>query len=212
MTIPSTAKLTEDSWRLIGADIEFGRSLGGRAQVVSGIWPLWRTEQTYFVNPSTPTEILAWEAFIEKRRGRFAATEITPKLIRRHWAGDADILFSGGIPFTGGIPFGSGADFGGATITLSANANQFAASIEVDDADPLVLGKFFWIDGYMYRVVEIEGTTISIEPPLRAAAASGTELAGTGSVTMTLEDAQTGQITWTHKGGEFVTVSFLETA
>ena len=124
----------------------------------------------------------AWEAWVDGRRGRLHTNVIVP---RAAWCVGTDT-------------------------TLAAAAESGDREIEVASATGYDLGKHIWVGGVMHRIVELDGTTVGIEPPLRNAAALGATVAGSGAVVMAFATAGEGVLRVTGAANAQVTVNLVE--
>jgi len=227
MSFPASAVFQQDQWSLAGSDLSIGTSIGGRTQYAANIDPLWVANYVFRVFPAG---YLEWEAWRERRRGRLRSAVIVPDCGRMHITqGESttdDLVFTNDLPggdnadvyFTNDLPGGDGAAVsfelgqtdGLTGLTLTAAALQFSSQIEVSEPTRLSLGRFIWIDARMYRVSEIINSTVYIDPPLKAPAASGTAIQGMGFINMVLSGQEDGLLQRGLTGFADVSVTMVE--
>lgn len=202
--IPSTARLHDDSWSLIGTDAAAPVAISGQTQVVSNLTPLWSCDLTVMFRTQRSTQWLEFEAWRTARRGRLVSDEILPDRDRVTYG-------SGVVTFDGGYEFDDGGFDGLPTATLAASVDQYATELTLTMGDEWFLpGRFFWIGDQMLQVISVSGPDITFEPPIRAAASIGTSVSGYGTISMSLSQSSEGIMTRGRRPTSEVTVRMVE--
>ena len=204
MALPAGLFLIETKWRLTSPSRAVGPSLSGRQQVVANLTPLWAASLTFRVPTKCSTAWLSLEAWLEARRGMAVTDAIEVGNLRALWG-------PGAITFDNFVEFDDACGFEGVPqANISANASQFATQITVDDATGLIVGAMIWIDGEMYRIVAISGTTVDIQPPLRAAVTAIEPISGYDTIDMYLATPDAGDFRITPDAVSDITIEMIE--
>lgn len=168
----------------VDADIEKrvisgGTALNGEEDEIAtdggGRW-FFEITEPYLDDPSTGK---AWRALSAYLDGG-ARPVIVDICDCRYQPSDGSAL----VPHSDGTPFSDDSlyESGGAGTTITAAAALRATSIQLDMselAEPLIGGERFTIDhptyrARLYQIAEVDGSTVTIRPPLREAVTAGT--------------------------------------
>ena len=184
--------------------------ISGRPQMVVSSAGAWRI--SYVDVPFTPSNVLAFRSFLSRVSWGLQKVYVGPydyanaPYIRASATSPITSNFSDGFQFSDSTSFET-------TIydcTLAASALEGATQISVTNSAtaPLSAGDYFELDGRLHVVEDINGTTWTIRPPLRAAYASGSILEIDDPRMLCVLDPKSAALTQQVQLGRFGTATF----